>query len=181
MLRLPEHCRHLFQTPFGTLVDEVTVLSRELRGNTFYTVGDVVTHNVLKMGLLPAVAVVDGYTMRTPCSRTPDIFPSVFHAENPAGTITAMLVRALRNALAIPPALVIVSGEEDLAVIPLVLEAPAGGLVLYGQPGRGVVVREIDDEAREDAKKLMACFIEESGEFSGSGSSGENVWEIDYK
>lgn len=181
MLRLPEDRRHLFQSPFGELVDEVTRLSCTLRARTFYTVGDVVTHNVLKMGLLPAVAVVDGYTMRMPCTRTPKVFPTVFHAENPPGTITEMLVEALQHALAQPPALVIVRGEEDLAVIPLVLEAPSGGIILYGQPGRGVVVREIDDEARKDAKKLMECFIEESEEFLSSNCPEETAWEIDYK
>jgi len=92
-----------------------------------------------------------------------------------------MLVEALQHALAQPPALVIVRGEEDLAVIPLVLEAPSGGIILYGQPGRGVVVREIDDEARKDAKKLMECFIEESDEFLSSNCPEETAWEIDYK
>lgn len=181
MLRLPEDRRHLFQSPFGTLVDEVTSLSCELREIPFYTVGDVVTHNVLKMGLLPAVAVVDGYTMRMPCTRTPEVFPTVFHAENPPGTITEMLIDALHHALANPPALVIVRGEEDLAVIPLVLEAPSGGIILYGQPGRGVVVRKIDDEAREDAKKLMECFIEESDELLSPNCPEEIAGEIDYK
>ena len=164
MLRLPEHRRHLFQSPFGTLVADITSLSAELEGRRLYTVGDVVTHNVLKMGFLPDVAVVDGYTMRAPCTRTPDAFPMEYRADNPAGTITGMLVRALRDAVASPPALVIVSGEEDLAVIPLVLEAPHGGLILYGQPGKGVVVREIDDDARSEAKRLLGCFTEEPDE-----------------
>ncbi|MCU0632935.1 MAG: GTP-dependent dephospho-CoA kinase family protein [Methanolinea sp.] len=163
MLRLPEDQRYLFQSPFGTLVPEITDLSSELPGRRLYTVGDVVTRNVLAMGLLPEVAVVDGHTMRAPCDRTPPlVFPAVYHAENPPGTITRVLVEALRKAIASPPALIIVEGEEDLAVIPLVLEAPEGGWVLYGQPGEGVVIREIDEEARKKAETLLACFIEES-------------------
>jgi len=164
MLRLPESHRHLFRTPFGTLVPDIADLADEIQGRRIYTVGDIVTGNVLSMGIIPDVAVVDGHTMRSPCGRTPEGFPTVFHAKNPPGTITGMLVEALKNAVASPPALVVVEGEEDLAVIPLVLVAPEGVWILYGQPCRGVVVREIDEGARKTAKSLLECFIEESGE-----------------
>jgi len=164
MLRLPESQRHLFKSPFGTLVPEIADLADVLPGRRLYTVGDVVTRNVLEMGLLPEVAVVDGHTMRAPCSRAPEVFPAVFPAKNPPGTITPMLVEALKKAVANPPALVVVEGEEDLAVIPLVFEAPEGAWILYGQPCQGVVVREIDEEARATAKSLLACFIEEPEE-----------------
>ncbi|HOT03046.1 MAG TPA: GTP-dependent dephospho-CoA kinase family protein [Methanolinea sp.] len=163
MLRLPESHRHLFRSPFGTLVPDIADLADTLQGRRIYTVGDVVTGNVLSMGIIPDVAVIDGHTMRSPCGRAPEVFPRVFHARNPPGTITEMLVEALAKAVACPPALVFVDGEEDLAVIPLVLVAPEGGLILYGQPSQGVVVREIDEEARGTAKSLLGCFIEESG------------------
>jgi uncharacterized protein (UPF0218 family) len=32
---------------------------------------------------------------------------------------------------------IFVDGEEDLAVIPLVIAAPDGAAILYGQPGKG--------------------------------------------
>jgi hypothetical protein len=52
-----------------------------------------------------------------------------------------------------------VEGEEDLAVIPLVLAAPTGALVLYGQPGEGVVLRCVDREARKAARTFLSRFI----------------------
>ena len=39
------------------------------------------------------------------------------------------------------PVTVLVDGEEDLAVIPLVMAATDGAIVLYGQPHQGVVLR----------------------------------------
>jgi len=128
------------------------------------TVGDIVTHNALKHGLVPAVAIVDGYTMRKPCHRVPEAFPNVYYAKNPAGTITRDLVGALRRAIDSPPALVIVEGEEDLAVIPLALLVAPGSIVIYGQPGEGVVIRRIDEGAREDARRLLSFFVSDSGE-----------------
>lgn len=40
--------------------------------------------------------------------------------------------------------MILVDGEEDLAVLPCILTAPSGSLVLYGQPGEGLVVCEVD-------------------------------------
>ena len=71
MLILPEEHRRLFKEPFGVLyrsMDEVIPL---IEGRDVYTLGDVVTHNLQKKGIIPSIAVVDGYTMRTPCTRMP--------------------------------------------------------------------------------------------------------------
>jgi len=57
MLILPEEHRRLFKEPFGVLyrsMDEVIPL---IEGRDVYTVGDVVTHNLQKKGINPAVAI----------------------------------------------------------------------------------------------------------------------------
>ena len=80
-------------------------------------------------------------------------------ARNPPGTLTDEMVQALQDAVREPPVLILVEGEEDLAVIPLVLCAPEGAAILYGQPGRGVVVCEVNDRARRKAKEMLSYFI----------------------
>jgi hypothetical protein len=54
--------------------------------------------------------------------------------------------------------LIEVVGEEDLA--PLILHplAPLGSVVLYGQPGRGVVVRWCSEESKQRCRKLLCGF-----------------------
>jgi uncharacterized protein (UPF0218 family) len=158
MLILPEEHRRLFKEPFGVLyrtMDEVVPL---IEGKDVYTVGDVVTHNLQKKGITPAVAVVDGYTMRSPCNRMPAFHGECIQVKNPAGTLTDELISALEHAVRNPPSTIIVDGEEDLAVIPLVLTAHDGAIVLYGQPQKGVVLRTIDSEARKTAQRLLAHF-----------------------
>jgi uncharacterized protein (UPF0218 family) len=158
MLILPEEHRRLFKEPFGVLyrtMDEVVPL---IEGKDVYTVGDVVTHNLQKKGITPAVAIVDGYTMRSPCNRMLVFHGECIQVKNPAGTITDELISALEHAVRNPPSTIIVDGEEDLAVIPLVLTAHDGGIVLYGQPRKGVVLRTIDSEARKTAQRLLAHF-----------------------
>lgn len=166
MLRLQDEFRDLFKRPFGILFPDISDVIPLLSGRVVYTVGDVVTDSLLSRGIYPDIAVIDGYTMRSPFLKTP-LYVSARHirVKNPAGMITPDLIAGLDLALSNPPALVFVDGEEDLAVIPLVIAAPDGALVLYGQPGEGVVLREIDGAARAEAKVLLSYFTSENASF----------------
>jgi hypothetical protein len=159
MLVLPEEHRRLFKEPFGVLYRSVDEIIPLIEGKDVYTVGDVVTHNLQKKGITPTVAVIDGYTMRSPCNRMPAAHGECIHVKNPAGMITDELIRALEHAVRNPPSTIIVDGEEDLAVIPLVLTAHEGAVVLYGQPKEGIVLRIVDREARKTAHRFLGHFI----------------------
>ena len=161
MYRLPDAQRECLKRPFGTLYRDLKEAIPALAGRAVYAVGDVVTHRLLRLGIVPDLAIIDGRTMRLPCERTPEYQAYQFHAWNPPGTITKDLIVAIDRALANSPALIVVDGEEDLAVLPLVLSAPEGGVLLYGQPNEGVVLREITAEAKEAARGLLSLFLQE--------------------
>jgi uncharacterized protein (UPF0218 family) len=163
MLTLPEEHRKLFQEPFGELHRDIDEVIPKIADSIVYAVGDVVTHNLQKRGITPAIAVVDGYTMRLPCRRVPVFRGECIRVKNPAGTLTDELIRALDHAIRYPPVTVIVDGEEDLAVIPLVIAAPDGAVVLYGQPHKGVVLRIVNHQARETARHFLTHFIRTNG------------------
>jgi uncharacterized protein (UPF0218 family) len=158
MLTLPENNRRFFQEPFGELFVDIREVIPRLSGRTLYTVGDIVTHNIKKHGIVPSVAIVDGHTMRSPCRKNPPITGRHIRVKNPAGTLTNELIAGIKDAIQNPPATIDIAGEEDLAVIPLVLEAPVGSVILYGQPFRGVVFRIVDPEAKRLAKELLSHF-----------------------
>jgi uncharacterized protein (UPF0218 family) len=158
MLILPEEHRRLFKDPFGVLFRSIDDVIPLIDGKIVYSVGDVVTHNLQKKGIRPDIAIVDGYTMRSPCRKMPEVHGDCIQVKNPAGTITDDLIRALELAVRNTPSTIVVEGEEDLAVIPLVITAPDGAVVLYGQPGEGIVLRAIDDEARITAQRLLSHF-----------------------
>jgi uncharacterized protein (UPF0218 family) len=159
MLTLPEEHRKLFQEPFGELHQDIDEIIPKIADRIVYSVGDVVSYNLQKRGITPAIAVIDGYTMRLPCRRMPVIRGECIRVKNPAGTLTDDLIRALDHAIRYPPVTVIVDGEEDLAVIPLVIAAPDGAVVLYGQPNQGVVLRIVNHQARETARRFLTHFI----------------------
>ncbi|TAJ45644.1 GTP-dependent dephospho-CoA kinase family protein [Methanofollis fontis] len=161
MLRLPDRHRDRFREPFGDLYPELADALPMLEGKTVYAVGDVVTHNLLAAGRDPDIAVIDGFTMRTPCNRTPLLLHRRVRVKNPPGTLTEDLTEALEEAVADPPVLITVDGEEDLAVIPLALAAPMGAAILYGQPGEGVVVCMVTESLKSAAKDLLSLFEHE--------------------
>ena len=88
----------------------------------------------------------------------PELSGECIRVKNPPGTITDDLVKALTYAVDHPPVTIMVDGEEDLAVIPLVIAAPPSSVVLYGQPREGIVLRTIDDGAKAAAKELLMQF-----------------------
>jgi hypothetical protein len=164
MLILPEEHRRLFKEPFGELHRTIEEIIPRFGNRAIYAVGDVVTHNLQKNGITPAIAIVDGFTMRSPCSRIPVVSGKCIRVKNPAGTLTKDLIGALKHAIDNSPVTIQVDGEEDLAVIPLVLAAPLGAIVLYGQPNEGVVLRMVDEEAKTTARQFLDHFIHAADE-----------------
>ncbi|EHQ35318.1 GTP-dependent dephospho-CoA kinase family protein [Methanoplanus limicola] len=159
MWYLPEEHRSRFKEPFGELFTDIVSALNFSGESPVYAVGDVVTYNLAKNGVVPEVAVIDGITMRKICTKTPVLPAELVEVENPAGTITQELINVLLSALKNPPVLVYVIGEEDLAVIPMVMYAPLGSAVFYGQPGEGVVVRVVDSESKKVAEELFSLFV----------------------
>jgi len=159
MLTLPKEHRKLFKEPFGELHHSIEEIIPLISKSCVYAVGDVVTHNLQRNGITPAIAVIDGHTMRSPCNQMPALRGECINVKNPAGTLTDELIHALTYAVLHPPVTINVDGEEDLAVIPLILAAPIGAIVLYGQPHKGVVMRTVNREAQQTAQHLLDHFI----------------------
>lgn len=158
MLVLPDDQRHLFREPFGTLYSSLDQILPLLEGKIFFSVGDVVTSRLLCAGYHPFVAIIDGQTMRRPYEGIKIENYRVIHVKNPAGCISSALSAAAHMAAETLRVVVQVDGEEDLAVLPLAQAAPVGSLILYGQPGEGVVVLEVSTQVKEQVSDLLGRF-----------------------
>ncbi|WP_297495262.1 GTP-dependent dephospho-CoA kinase [Thermococcus sp.] len=165
LFRLTKELRRELKKPLGELIrgpipEPYFRIKNELRGKTIVTVGDVVTENVLKLGLSPSLALYDLKTKRAEYS--PDInAKAVFMTvSNPPGTITKALLDAIRKAFRLVergrPVHILVSGEEDLGAIPAVLYAPYGSVVLYGQPDEGVVLIKVTPECKRRCAEILS-------------------------
>lgn len=164
-MRLPEQHRHLFADPIGDLLHEDDVDVNRIVGivdgvAAVVTVGDRTTEKILTYGITPDIQIVDGMEQRG--RRTP---PGgkirTISCANPPAHITGEAVSAIISAYATDvPTRILVSGEEDLLLVPALVHAPDGAVLMYGQPGEGIVVVRADETSRERARLLMSMMEE---------------------
>ena len=76
--------------------------------------------------------------------------------DNEPGTISQQLYFEIRNAIESEIITkIIVKGEEDLATLPVIKHSRKGAKVIYGMPDRGMVVVDVNQQAKERADKLL--------------------------
>lgn len=165
ILTLPDHLRQELKKPLGKLY---TVLPIGIANDpkTIVTVGDVATKSLNDLGATHRVSIVDFFVERVQRYRSVaelGFDENVFclYATNPAGVITPELVETIHQALhdTTHDRIVLkVDGEEDLAVLPVLISAPLGYTILYGQPKEGVVVVSVTRETKALAKSYLRGF-----------------------
>jgi len=152
LLTLPEFMRSELKKPLGKLLtghpnETINLLKAELTQNKplyFAVVGDFTSKNILNAGLEPDLVVVDNRVMRSEVPPLDLGGRQKITAFNQAGTVDPSAWRALGEAVILKSRVsVIVEGEEDLLVLPLVSLTPIGSLIVYGQPREGMVVVEV--------------------------------------
>ena len=163
-LVLTPELRERLRRPLGKLIrgepEQVFKCVSELLGDRkLITVGDVVTANALRAGLKPWAAVIDGRAMRKPAeaselARGP--WSKRLRLVNHPGTISEDAWSTVGTAVREGDTLVLVEGEEDLLALVAVLCAPEGAVVLYGQPGEGVVLVEVNAMMKQICREIVA-------------------------
>ena len=161
-LLLPESLRSELKTPLGELYrGEPTETAARLRDKLtvkpplLAVVGDFVAANVIAAGLFPDIVVVDNKTLREQIKPVVHGLKEV-KVPNEAATINAKAWLALRAAVTLKRRVVIVvEGEEDLLVLPLLAEMPLGSVIAYGQPHEGLVAITVSEERRDWARGFL--------------------------
>ena len=163
MLILKKESRGIFKKPFGKLYTTLHDVDRSFLENHFIiSIGDATTKNILNVDIIPKIGIIDNKIEREISRHKIEYDAITLNADNPPGTITDELWKTIEKAKYLAKGsnvLIVVNGEEDLAVIPCVLMAPEGSVILYGQPGEGIVVVEAD-KVKNTAKKMLDNFEE---------------------
>lgn len=170
-LILPESLRTSLKDPIGTVLTDLSHLNTILDSKSLiFTVGDIVSRDLLDSGYTPAVVIVDFYTRRAPIDSDTiaKYFASPqFHLSNPAGTINLEFSGIFDRAIALHDQsgifqIIQVDGEEDLLTLPTILLAPLGSFVVYGQYKVGMCIVEVSEEMKKIAKNYLALFYNNS-------------------
>jgi GTP-dependent dephospho-CoA kinase len=165
---LPEALRRELGKPFGPVVGGNDLPKALKDATTVVAVGDVVSLTLKELGIEPALFVCDFLTQRGEPDPTYERELGswgevAFRVRNPAGSITREAWDAVRLGLQHGTGLVriVVEGEEDLLGIPCFLECPDGAVVVYGMPGKGVVVVAVDAALKARVREVLAKFDRE--------------------
>ena len=152
---------HLFTGPESTPEVAMSAAMENISPGGIIAVGDVSVATLLEMGVVPDIAIIDGMTKRIELEKKVDIseFSLILSAKNPAGEVTPSLIESVDAALHSDQTTCIeVDGEEDLAPLIIHLLSPLGTNVVYGQPGKGVVLRVTDLAAKRQCRDLLSKF-----------------------
>lgn len=185
-LSLPKNKRHEFSQPLGKIIAgkrEDTIFEVETYFKAlvkkkpkinFYLVGDIVTQDFLANQFLKSfikVCIIDEKTQRNRINlEYEDFFEEVIEFQSPAGAIPKESWALLRKIVLSNrrTVLKITEGEEDLLVLPLVLEIPlekdVKNFVFYGQPPitdskhtipEGIVMVGVNKTIQKGVKKYI--------------------------
>ncbi|BDC35617.1 MAG: DUF359 domain-containing protein [Candidatus Methanoliparum thermophilum] len=168
MIELPESVRPLLKDPFGILYrgdagEELECIFKVRKDIKEYTklivVGDITSYYSFMADLSPDLYIIDESTKRGSVSENLDKILEkeeykYIKVKNPPAMISKDLVDAIEDGLNKKTG-IIVEGEEDLAVIPVIILAPISSIVLYGQPDEGVVLVRIDKDLKERVKSIL--------------------------
>lgn len=169
LYKLPKTLRSKLKTPLGRLIkaDFYQTIREELskeKNSKLITVGDVSTETLIKVNIIPHVAIVDNKVGRMPRKKEVVVPGSItIEAKNPPATITEEAWNAIKNALENKnqPVKIVIKGEEDLLVIPVVIESPINTLICYGQPDEGIVLIRVTENVKKKFQKILNEMIKQ--------------------
>lgn len=160
-LVLPQNLRSTLQKPLGKVLGSVP---SGLEAEKTITIGDIATQKFNQENIGQFLSIVDFAVNRqkkfdklSDLGFLGDI--ETIETENPAGSITPELFDSVRKAFGSENRkIILINGEEDLAVLPVLLVAPLGFVIFYGQPDQGLVEFSVTEENKEKAYDLVSKF-----------------------
>ena len=175
-LKLPESMRDELKEPLGQLITSqptktlIQFIEKDHPPLVVF-VGDFCVHKALEHDLVPHLSIIDGKNLREPFERITIDNAKEIKSENPAATITIEAWKKIREIIGElhsvkekQPIILYIDGEEDLLVLPVILELPVNSYVVYGQPHEGIVLIIVTPNVKFKCKKLIERMKVESDE-----------------
>jgi GTP-dependent dephospho-CoA kinase len=160
--------REKLKHPFGELVSD-TLVTRDSLARFFYgsyitsSIGDRTTERLQDLGFTPTLEIIDQREQRSKRKAPKQIAEQkILVASNEPGVISSDALAKLDEILKIikedPDAKIrlVIEGEEDLLVLPVVAQFPENTVVFYGQPNEGLVI-VFSEKSRERSREILSA------------------------
>lgn len=165
-LNLPESLRSELSEAQGPLIENLDEWVKVHDSAQTVVVGDVASETFNAKKFDQILSVVDFHVARK--QRHTSINGLGFSEGiktikivNPAATLTSSLFNATAaffHSKNRSRSVFVVNGEEDLVVLPLLLRAPLGFTIVYGQPNKGMVSIFVDEQIKKIAYSIVSGF-----------------------
>jgi pantetheine-phosphate adenylyltransferase len=159
-LVLPKNLRSELQAPWGEVLKEIP---KGLNSTKIIAVGDATAQKFNKQNIGHFLSIVDFLIQRKKIFQDLSELgfndQSIINVKNSHGTITFKLLSIIKNSFKDKKRKVIlIEGEDDLSALAVVLIAPLGFSIFYGQPNKGLVHFIVTEENKEKAYQLIKRF-----------------------
>lgn len=162
-LVLPANLRLVLQRPFGEVLDEVP---RNMDASKIVVIGDITAQKFNKDKINQFLSIIDFLVQRKiKFNSLPQLgfgkSQKFILVKNPAGTINSELFEVLGKIFkenGNDRKVILIKGEEDLAALAVLLVAPLGHTIFYGQPNQGLVRVMVNEENKEKVYNLLEKF-----------------------
>lgn len=163
---LPESLRSDLSRAQGPFIENLDEWIKVHDSAQTVVVGDVVTEtfNVKKFGQI--LSVVDFHVARKQRHTSIDKLGfnegiKIVKIANPAATLTPSIFNEINEFFCNQNrsrSVFVIDGEEDLVVLPLLLRAPLGFNIIYGQPNKGMVSIFVDEQIKKLSYSIVSKF-----------------------
>ena len=173
---LPFDMREELKAPIGKLITKeptktLIKLVEKKQPTLVVFVGDYCVHKALENNFIPNLSIIDGRNLREPFDEISIENAKIVNSTNPQATITIETWKIIREIFSEllenkekQPIILYIDGEEDLLVLPVVLELPENSFVVYGQPHEGIVLINVTPNVKLKCKKLIERMKVENNE-----------------
>ena len=159
---LPDSLRTELQKPFGQIGNDIP---DNLDRSRIITVGDVTTKLFNENKINQFLSIVDFKVNREKKFYSVkdlgfEAYIKIFKIISPRGIISYELIEVIRESFENKVrTVVLIDGEDDLAVLPCLLASPLGYSIFYGQPNKGLVWVKVTEENKEKVYRLLSQFL----------------------
>ena len=168
-LILPENLRERLREPIGSVISSFSIsdmegiVGRLRKASLVISVGDIITMELIRLGVEPDVKVIDLRSRRESILNLSASWRIKTKIINRSGTISFEAVKAIKKTIDSclengKKSTIVIDGEEDLLVLPAILLVPLGSVVCYGQWDKGAVIVEVTEEKKQEVAEILEKF-----------------------
>lgn len=165
-LVLPQSLRKTLTQPIGTIIPDKAPIPMTPKNRYIISVGDTTTETLVSQGYIPTLAIIDFQAHREAFDWEKSLWNqlivkrSIRYFTSGPGFISKQVMDAIHNWTKSPiQTLFVIAGEEDLLVLPVILYAPLGTIIYYGQPKKGIIQVEVTGQMKRKVRAILSQFI----------------------